>query len=202
MKGNKLGGCLLLLVVGAAISWGVYEIKYFLSQWSDYRNSPWAYSQDENAKLLVGTWEGLFNDPDNISKTIVLEIFVPLTDKERKDKAGKRWKRASYSTRGKNNFDGIATVKSKLGTEKYEIYGSVAKDDFHKLKFSFRPEDEAKRVLPNFTMAEAKDGTWHDDQLTIMFSFSYQKADGSSHWSSDDPRYEKTAITTLKRRLR
>ena len=196
---RKRKGFVLILIAGIAVSWGVYECKYYYSQWSDYRNSPWAYSKDENLKLLVGKWVGSFKDPDKVDKTIHLEIFVPLTEEERKNKAGKRWKRASYSSRNKGNFDGVATVNSKLGTEEYKIYGAVDKEDFHKLHFSFRPEDEKKRVLPNFALREVADGKWQGDQLTITMNFSYQKADGSSYSSSDDPRFVATATTTLLR---
>lgn len=197
MKGNKLGGCLLILLIGAALSWGVYECKYYYSYWSDLQNKPWAYSSNKNAKLLVGQWDGNFQDPDRVQKTIHIEIYEPLTDEEREVKASRKSKRGSNAN--KRGFDGMATVTSKLGTEKYEIYGAVKKDDFHKLHFAFRCEDESKRILPNFTMLGANNGNWQDDAMTITFNFSYQLADGSSHYNSADPRHEKTATTTLHR---
>ena len=95
---------------------------------------------------------GTFQDPDKVQKTIKLEIHPPLTEEERKDKASKRWKRASHSSRNKNAFDGIATVTSKLGTEHYENYGGVGKEDFHKQYFSCQAKDEKKTVLPSFNM--------------------------------------------------
>ncbi len=198
MKASKW---LILLVLVIAVSWGMYECKYYYSQWLDYRNSPWAYSRNENAKLLVGKWTGAFKDPDQIQKTIKLEINKPLTEAERATKAGKTWKCASYSSRNKNKFHGVATVISKLGTEKYVIHGAVNKDDCHKLQFSFQSENEKNRVLPNFALLGAKNGIWQDDELTITFNFSFLRADGSSHWSSEDPRFEKKVTTTLTRQL-
>lgn len=199
MPKSKGSGLLLILLIGIALSWGLYECKYYYSRWSDYRNSPWAYSRDENAKLLVGKWQGTFNDPDLVQKEIQLEIFVPLTDEERKTKAGKLWKRRSYSSRYKNSFDGHVVVTSRLGREEYEIYGAVEKDDFHKLHFNFRTAEGKKRILPNFGLLYAKNGGWADDALTISFRFAYYRADGSSYSSSADPRFEKVVTTTLKR---
>lgn len=198
---SKRRGLLLVLLIGIALSWGVYECKFYYSRWSDYRNSPWAYSRDENAKLLVGKWEGVYTDPDQVSKTITLEIFVPRTDEERRAKASKRWKRSSYSTRYKNSFDGQATVTSRLGREEYEIYGAVEKDDFHKLHFNFRTDEGKKRVQPNFGLLFAKNGSWADDALRVSFSFVYYKKDGSSFSSSADPRFEKVVTATLKRTM-
>jgi hypothetical protein len=198
---SKKRSLLFLLLIGILISWGVYECKHYYSKWSDYRNSPWAYSQHENTKLLVGKWQGVYKDPDQVQKTITLEIFVPRTDEERRSKASKRWKRSSYSSRYKNSFDGRATVNSRLGREEYEIYGAVEKDDFHKLHFNFRTADGKKPVLPNFGLLFAKNGSWADDTLTISFRFAYYKTDGSSYSSSADPRFEKVVTTTLKRTI-
>ena len=50
MKASKW---LILLVLVIAVSWGMYECKYYYSQWLDYRNSPWAYSRNENAKQTL-----------------------------------------------------------------------------------------------------------------------------------------------------
>jgi len=197
---NSAKGLLLFILALAFISWGVYKCKYYYSKWSDYGDRPWAYSREENAKLLVGHWEGSFNDPDTISKTIKLEIFEPVTDEERQAKASRKSRRrGGIRSKDKTGFDGAATVTSRLGTEEYEIYGSVEMEDYHKLKFHFRPVDEEKRILPNFTMFEGRTGKWQDDQLNITFAFSYQKADGASFYSSADPRHEKTATVTLLR---
>ena len=99
----------------------------------------------------------------------------------------------------KRGFDGFATVNSQLGKEEYEIYGAVEKEDFHQLHFNCRPKDEKKRVLPNFTLGEAKNGVWQNNELKLTLNFSYHKADGASFWSSADPRFDKKVTVTLMR---
>jgi len=194
-KGKKL---LLILGILAALSWGVYACKYYFSYWQDLQSRPWAYSRDPNAKLLVGKWQGTFKDPDGVSKTIELQIFEPVTEKESQKKATKSPRRRG-SRENKRAFDGVATASSSLGIEKYEIYGGVEKEDDHALHFNFRPEDEKKRVLPNFTLLEAQKGNWQDDALNLTMAFAYHRADGSSFWSSTDPRHAKKAVVKLKR---
>ena len=180
-KGKKL---LLLLGLLIGISWGVYECKYYFSYYSDLQTRPWAYSRDTNAKLLVGKWQGAFEDPNGVSKTLEVEIFEPVSEEERQKKANKKSRRRG-GRENKRAFDGTATVKSRLGQEEYEIYGAVEKEDFHKLSFNFRPQDEAKRILPNFTLLEANSGNWETDNLLLTLSFSRQNADGSSSSSSE-----------------
>lgn len=189
---------LLLIGVLVLLGWGVYECKYYYSYYSDLKDRPWAYSEDKNAKLLVGQWQGSFKDPDGVEKSIVVEIFEPVSEEERERKASRRSRR-NRSRENKQAFEGKALANSKLGTENYELYGSVNKDDFHQLRFNFRPQDEKKRVLPNFTLSEAKEGIWQNDELLLTLTFSYHKADGASFWNSADPRYDKTAKTTLIR---
>ncbi|MFN8358019.1 MAG: hypothetical protein U0Y10_26390 [Spirosomataceae bacterium] len=182
-KGTKL----LLFVVGLVLlSWGVYECKYYGSYWLDTYQRPWAYSTDPNTKLLVGEWQGIFKDPNGIQKKLILQIVEPLSEAEREQKASRRVRKRKGlgAHEDKRAFDGFAHVTSKLGTEDYEIYGSVEQDDYHHFHFNFRPADEAKRILPNFTLLEAQAGSWQDDQLTIRLSFSHHQADGSSSYSS------------------
>jgi hypothetical protein len=197
-KGIKL---LLFLGVLAALSWGMYECKYYYSYYSDLKDRPWAYSRDENAKLLVGKWQGTFQDPDGVQKTIKLEIVEPTTNEERAENASRRSRRRSGlgPRSDKQGFDGFATVNSQLGKEEYEIYGAVEKEDYHQLHFNFRPKEERKRVLPNFTLGEAKNGVWQNEELRLTLSFSYHKADGASFWSSSDPRFDKKVTVTLNR---
>lgn len=189
---------LLLIGVLVLLGWGVYECKYYYSYYSDLKDRPWAYSEDKNAKLLVGQWQGSFKDPDGVEKSIVVEIFEPVSEEERERKASRRSRR-NRSRENKQAFEGKALANSKLGTENYELYGSVNKDDFHQLRFNFRPQDEKKRVLPNFTLSEAKEGIWQNDELLLTLTFSYHKADGASFWNSADPRYDKIVKTTLIR---
>lgn len=189
---------ILLLVV---LSWGMYKCKYYYSYYSDLKDRPWAYSEDKNAKLLVGQWQGSFKDPDGVQKSLQLEIFEPVTEEERQEKASRhlRNRRGLGSRENKRAFEGVSVVTSRLGKEEYEIYGSVNKEDFHQLRFNFRPQDEKRRVLPNFTINQAEKGSWSNDELTLTLSFSYHRADGSSHWNSADPRHEKRVVVELVR---
>ena len=198
-KGVKF---LLFLGVLAALSWGVYECKYYYSYYTDLRDRPWAYSRGENAKLLVGKWQGTFQDPDGLQKTIELEIMEPTNDEERAKKASRRSRRRSGlgSRSDKRGFDGFATVTSKLGKEEYEIYGSVQKEDWHQLNtIHFRVMDENQQLRNNFGVGAADSGQWQDDELTLTFAFVYTTATGSGYSNSADPRYEKKAKVTLTR---
>ena len=148
----------------------------------------------------MGKWQGTFQDPDGVQKTIKLEIVKPTTDEERADEASRHSRRRGLGSRSEKRwFEGLATVTGKLGTEEYEVYGAVEKDDYHQLHFNFRPHDEKKRVLPNFTLLEAQKGSWQNDELRLTLGFSYQKADGSSFWSSADPRFDKKETITFTR---
>lgn len=180
------------------LSWGVYECKYYGSYWLDTYQRPWAYSTDPAAKLLVGEWLGTFKDPDGIQKKLSLQIVEPLSEAEREQNAS-RMSRRRRSRDNKQGFDGSASASSRLGTELYEIYGAVDRNDYHQLHFSFRPVDEKKRVLPNFTLLKATEGSWQDDALTLTLHFAYHRADGTSHWSSADPRYSQQVRIVMAR---
>ena len=193
---------LLFLGVLAALSWGVYECKYYYSYYTDLKDRPWAYSRDENAKLLVGKWKGTFQDPDGVQKTIELEILEPTTDEERAKKASRRSRRRSGlgSRSDKQGFDGFATVNGKLGKEEYEIYGSVQKEDWHQLNIvHFRVMDEKQQLRNNFGLGDANGGQWQADELTLTFAFVYNTATGSGYSSSADPRFDRKTTVTLKR---
>lgn len=198
MKSRAKVWLVVLLLIG--FSWGVYQFRYWLSQWSDYRERPWAYSRDEQAQLLTDHWEGQFTDPDGVVKTISLTIDPPVTEAERSSKATRRNRRGGgLRHEDKRAFDGHALVKSKLGIERYEIYGHVLADDFYRLDINFRPEDEVKRVLPNFILLHAEQGVWSAENLWLTLNFSYLRKDGSSFSSSADPRFDKKVTTSLKR---
>lgn len=194
-KGTKI---LLFVAALVLLSWGVYECKYYGSYWLDTYQRPWAYSSDPSTKLLVGTWQGAFKDPDGVEKKLTLEIVEPISQEERAQKAG-RLSRRRRTRENKQGFDGKALAVSRLGAERYEVYGAVNKDDYHQLHFNFRPEDEKKRVLPNFTLLEAQKGSWQDDALTLTLTFAYHRADGSSHWSSADPRHSQKVSISMTR---
>lgn len=200
---NKSGRCLLVLLVLALISWGMYECNYRYSLWRDYQTRPWAYSKDKEAKLLVGKWQGQYKDPDGVVKAISLEIFEPLSDAERRKKAGRSHRRRTRGGLGarkdKRLFEGVATVSSRLGQEDYQLYGSVGEEDYHQLKMQFGAKDEATRLQPNFALNLAESGHWEGDKLTLKVGFAYFKADGSSFSDSADARYDYVATVVLRR---
>ncbi|GAB3991810.1 hypothetical protein GCM10028807_22960 [Spirosoma daeguense] len=199
-KGVKF---LLILLTLSGVSWAVYECKYYVSYYSDLKDRPWAYSQDENAKLLVGTWQGEFRDPDNVAKTIRLTIVEPMTDEERSKKAGKRTrKRSGLGSRSdKKHFDGLATVTSQRGQEDYEFDGHVKTEDGHKLNVvHFQTKDETRQLRNNFKILSGLEGgTWQDDNLTLIFTFSFITNTGSGYSTSSDPRYDKKITVHFSR---
>ena len=187
--------------VGILSIWLIFvAAKFYGGYWYDLYQSPWAYSRDTNQKLLVGKWEGDFNDPNGVKKHLSVTIVEPTTDDERWEKAFtfKKHRRAS-SRNAKNVFDGTATVKSKLGTEEYTISGHVGEDDIHQLVIHFSPVDEKKRVLPNFTLFESTQSSWQYDDMKLTLKFAYHKADGSSFWSSSDPKHSMKITCKLGR---
>jgi hypothetical protein len=199
---NKKNGLRLLLIalLLVLISWGVYQCDYQYSYWQDYQQRPWAYSRDKNAKLLVGEWQGKYTDPNGVAKTIELQISEPLTDKERRKQAGRKRRRRSRGGRNTTGFEGVATVRSKMGTEHYIINGGVDKADYHQIKLNFRAEDEKKRLQPNFCLNLAESGQWQEDGMVLKSGFAYFKKDGSSFSDSADPRYDYIATINLKRK--
>lgn len=197
------GRCLLFFLVLALLSWGMYECNYRYSLWRDYQTRPWAYSKDKEAKLLVGKWQGQYKDPDGVVKAISLEIFEPLSDAERRKKAGRSHRRRTRGGLGarkdKRLFEGIATVTSRLGQEDYQLYGSVGEEDYHQLKMQFGAKDEATRLQPNFALNLTESGHWNGDEMTLQVRFVYFKADGSSFSDSADARYDYVATVVLRR---
>ena len=179
---------LFFLFIGIVII--IVLTRYYSSYWYDLSESPWAYSRNPQEQLLIGKWQGDFADPDGVKKHIDLTILIPTTNEERWESAFTFHKKTHRYSRNKDAFfEGLATVKSKLGTEEYEISGHVQEDDIHQLFIHFSTPDDKKKVLPNFTLFEAKKGLWEGDKMTLTLQFSYQKANGSSFWSSSIPKY-------------
>lgn len=196
-----------VLIGLVAFLYGVHELSYQWSYRSDLKNKPWAYSKDKDAKLLVGKWQGSFKDPNDVDKTITIEIFEPMTDAERREKAGDwlfkpRARRSiSYHKRQRRYaFEGVAMVVSNLGTEEYKLSGKVQAADFAQLSLGFMVKDETQRLVPNFGLFAADKGHWQTDNLQLTISFAYFKADGSSFWDSSDARHEKLATVNLHRK--
>lgn len=169
---------LLVVLVGVA---GVYWLRMWWSWESDYRTRPWAYSRDAEAKLLVGMWTGSFRDPGGVEKRIEVTIDEPVSAEERERQTRRRHKQSVGSLRrNKQAFDGVATITSQLGREEYSLSGAVEQEDFHRMKFRLAPEDESKRLHPNFTAYEAAQGTWRGDEMGFTLRFRQYNADGSS----------------------
>ncbi|WP_157634644.1 hypothetical protein [Spirosoma panaciterrae] len=197
---KKPRGCLFSLALLLLVLLGLGVLSFYGSMFFDRYQRPWAYST--SAPLLVGHWKGQYVDPDNIAKTIELTIFDPEPD-------AKRWSRA-LSFRGrrkgrrrtgasKRSFDGQAIVVSRLGREMYAVNGSVDKDDYHRIKLTFDTETSRNFEKPTFYLLFGQDGRWYNNELTCKLDFSYRRKDGSSFWSSADPRFGKQTRLTLHR---
>lgn len=189
---------ILLLGLLALVGYGLFGVAaFYIGKTMDNWERPWAYSRDEKAVLLVGKWEGRFNDPDGITKEIKMEILVPETDSERWDKAFKKTTHRFANT--KRNFDGLATVTSKLGTEYYSLTGKVNEDDNHKIYLNFHPDEKKKKVLPNFILSESSDGKWEANTITFLVSFTYHKANDSALYESSNPKHKMKIKVNLQR---
>lgn len=181
---------LIGVIIGGMVLYSFFRKNIRDSFFED--NRPWAYSSDKNAKLFVGTWEGVFIDPTGVSKKIELTIKAPVADNTSK----RRFFREV--NRNKESFEGKATIISKLGTENYRIYGKVGKDDMH--QFSFKVTEDKNLDVPNFYFQGTTNGSWVDDDMRFTTGFNFRRADGSNFWSSDDPIYEYKTTISLKRK--
>ncbi|MES2517856.1 MAG: hypothetical protein V4585_07095 [Bacteroidota bacterium] len=193
----------IFVIIGLIIFWlGIILVKYYGSYWYDLYQSPWAYSQNTNEKLLVGKWKGDFTDPDGVKKYLDLTIIEPTTNEERWEKAFTFKKRRRGISRNLNNiFDGTASVKSRLGVEEYTVSGHVIEDNYHQFSLHFSPVDEKKRILPNFTLFDSTPSSWQNDEMNATLKFAYHKADGSSFWKSSDPKYSAKIACKLNKLL-
>jgi hypothetical protein len=186
---------------GLLLVWLIFVgLKFYGGYWYDLYRSPWAYSRNPHEKLLVGKWEGDFIDPNGIKKQLILTIVEPTTNAERWEHAFtfKKHKRAS-SSKSHTFFDGEATVKSELGLEEYTVSGHVNEDDNHQFNLHFSPVDEKKRILPNFTLFDSNPNSWQNDDMKTTLTFAYHKADGSSFWSSSNPKHSAKIACKLSR---
>ncbi|AQG79632.1 hypothetical protein [Spirosoma montaniterrae] len=189
-------GCLAGLGLLILVSLVYGGISFYGGKWIDRYQQPWAYSTSE--PILVGQWQCQFKDPDGVAKTLSLTIGEPTTDDERWDKAFSKRKRRSRTN--KRAFDGMAEVSSRLGREPYEIWGSVTEDDMHQLnQVEFRSTLDKGLPKPNFFINLTKNGHWDNNALLFTLVFSYRRPDGSSFWSSDNPRFNREIPVRLAR---
>jgi hypothetical protein len=174
-----------LIIVGIGLAlMSLYSLKSCLVKNREIGGRPWAYGEDHSA-LLVGVWTGSFQDPGGVTKQMTLEIDPPLTAEELDKKINRRSRNSRVRSSDLRSFDGVATVVSTLGTESYLIHGSVGASNYHEFSLSLGPEDESKRVLPNFTARAMDKGLWSSTALEASLSFTQHGADGASHSSSE-----------------
>jgi hypothetical protein len=174
----------LLIVAIVALFMGVYLLRKAIVHYQEIYSRPWAYSSDPGSKLLVGRWQGSFKDPAGVEKQLSLAILIPVTEEELEDKMT-RAHRSRVRSRDKRSFDGNASIHSQLGQESYLIHGTVEKADYHRFKLDFSPEDESKRVLPNYTARAITEGKWESDTMTLQLTFTHHDADGASRSTSE-----------------
>lgn len=189
---------LLLLGLLAFVGYGLFGVaSFYIGKYMDYWERPWAYSRDEKAVLLIGNWKGSFKDPDGIDKEIKLEILVPETDSERWGKAFKKTKRRFANT--KKNFEGLVTVTSKLGTEYYELSGKVNEANNRQIYLNFHPDENKKKILPNFILTESNDAKWDINKITFLANFTYHKANDTALYESRNPKHKMRIKVNLQR---
>jgi hypothetical protein len=184
---------LVVVVVIAAVVLGRYGCYYLDQQYDTYRR-PWAYSNDPNKPLLVGKWKGTFRDPDQIDHNIQLEIFEPLSDAKRKKRFFE--KRIKRDRSSKTFFEGMALIESQGRRDSFEVWGGMEKWDSNDLHFQMRPVHEPHP--PGFNLNECK-GTWMGNTIQLRILYSWFRPDGSSFYSSEDPRHNTDGNMVLER---
>ncbi|OIN56085.1 hypothetical protein [Arsenicibacter rosenii] len=196
MNASRGKGCLMALAGLVAVSGLFMVVRFYGGKWLDQYERPWAYSTTE--PLLVGQWEGRFNDPDGVPKSLRITIDLPETDEERWQQA--RRKRRLRNGRNKGGFDGTATVTSRLGREDYEIYGVVDRQNDHRFSLNFDAVDGRFAITPNFYINDTdKTGNqWAGDQLDVRLEFAYHLP-GRTWSNSADPRFSRKVPVRLHR---
>ncbi len=164
----------------------------FLGQWYDRYSRPWAFGDPDSR--LAGSWQTTFLDPDDVPKHITINIEQP--------SATFNWstflsRRRKHRRKNPRSFTGTASVTSRRGTEQYELWGSVDRDNASQLVLNTRVVNEKTQLLPNFALGAIRNVRWQGNNLTMTLSFSFRRADGSSFWSSSDPRLNQTRQLTL-----
>lgn len=184
-----------LFIVGliAAVVLGKAGCFYFDKKMDTWRR-PWAYASDSSRPLLVGKWQGRCTDPDGISHQIDMEIFLPTTDEE-------RWKRVSSShvkrdRSSRTFFDGIAILETNGNRDSCELWGGLDKADGSDLHFQLSP---VSGVHPPGFNLNLLDGKWQGDAIDLAVTFAFFRPDGSSFYSSKDPKHDMKAKLVMSR---
>ncbi len=188
---TKIKLFIVLLLSGVLL--GRYGCYIANKKYDTYRR-PWAYSDDPAKPLLVGKWQGVCTDPDQVVHKVDMEIFEPISDDERwKRFTQKRIKRDRSST---TFFDGFAILETNGKKDTCELWGGLDKADGHEIHFQFSPV--SKVHPPGFNMNLLR-GNWQDNTIDLTVDFAFFRADGSSFYSSEDPRHDTPGKLLLSR---
>ncbi len=186
---------LKVFVIGliAVVILGRYGCYFINKKYDTYRR-PWAYSADASKPLLVGKWQGSVTDPDNVVHKVEMEIFVPMTDEERKSRLFQ--KRIKRDRSSRTFFDGMAVLEVNGKRDSCELWGGLNEPDGHQIHFQFRPVNDVHPPGFNLNLLE---GTWQEHTLDLTVDFAFFRPDGSSFYSSEDPRHDQKGQLRLKR---
>jgi hypothetical protein len=172
---------------------GRYGCYAFDKKYDTYRR-PWAYSSDPNKPLLVGKWQGSVTDPDNRIHKVEMEIFVPMTDEERKSRLFQ--KRIKRDRSSRTFFDGMAVLEVNGHRDSSELWGGLDEPDGHQIHFQFRPVNDVHPPGFNLNLIE---GNWTGNNLDLDVTFAFFRPDGSSFSDSADPRHDKIGKLMMTR---
>ncbi len=179
---------LIALVILSRYGCYVFDKKY------DTYRRPWAYSSDPDKPLLVGKWQGSVTDPDQLVHKVEMEIYVPMTDGERKGRLFQ--KRIKRDRSSRTFFDGMAVLEVNGQRDSSELWGGLDKSDGHQIHFQFRPVNDVHPPGFNLNLVE---GNWQENTLDLTVDFAFFRADGSSYSDSADPRHDKKGKLIMSR---
>lgn len=193
----KLGVFLITLVI--TLIFGIVGIfGYYVSYKTDSRESPWAYSFDENTPLLVGKWSGKFIEPDSIEKKVNLEIYEPYTKLERifYSIIGLPYKRRLKIE--PDTFEGLLTIENKYHkAEQYKIRGAVNKKIFQ--LFDFHLLANEKETLPYYYSFLFTDGFWKNNEMKFIITIRFRKSTTPNNLKNHEPFLSKKVRVSLNR---
>lgn len=93
-------------------------------------------------------------------------------------------------------FDGIAILETNGSRDTCELWGGLDKADGHEIHFQFRPINDVHP--PGFNL-NLLDGKWQGDAIDLNVIFAFFKPDGSSFYSSEDPKHDMKAKLVMSR---
>ncbi len=196
----KFGLSSTVLVVATILAFMlaiVGSLGYYTSYKSDSRESPWAYSFDENKPLLVGKWAGKFIEPDSVEKKINLEIYEPYTKIERIFYSmGLPYKRRLYI--GPNKFDGLLSIENTYHkTEQYKVRGAVNKKNTQLFEFHLLANE--KETLPYYYSFLFTDGFWKQNAMNFIITIRFRKSTIPNNLKNHEPFLSKKIRVSLNR---